>query len=167
MNNTPFKNVKQKILTNKKTMIMKKILITLAAIFSIGISVAMADNDKVINKNQLPAAAQQFLNEHFAGIEITYAKQEREILSLTYEVRLADGTKIEFTSKGLWEQVECRFGEVPAAVIPQAIKEYVDKNYPGVKVLMIEKDRFNYEVKLSNRLELKFDKEFNLYDIDD
>ena len=146
---------------------MKKILIALAFIFSVGVFQAMADNDKVINKNQLPAAAQQFLNEHFAGIKITYAKQEREILSLSYEVRLADGTKIEFTSKGLWDQVECRFGEVPAAVIPQAIKEYVDKNYPGVKVLMIEKDRFNYEVKLSNRLELKFDNDFNLYDIDD
>lgn len=146
---------------------MKKILITLAAIFSIGISVAIADNDKVINKSQLPAPAQQFLNENFAGIEITYAKQEREIIFLSYEVRLADGTKIEFTSKGHWEQIECRFGEVPASVVPQAIKEYVDKNYPGVKVLMIEKDRNDYEVKLSNRLELKFDKEFNLYDIDD
>ena len=146
---------------------MKKILITLAAIFSIGISVAIADNDKVINKSQLPAPAQQFLNENFAGIEITYAKQEREIIFLSYEVRLADGTKIEFTSKGHWEQIECRFGEVPASVVPQAIKEYVDKNYPGVKVLMIEKDRNDYEVKLSNRLELKFDKDFNLYDIDD
>ena len=115
----------------------------------------------------MPATAQQFLNENFAGIEITYAKQEREILNLSYEVRLADGTKIEFTSKGHWDQVECRFGEVPASVIPQAIKEYIDKNYPGVKVLMIEKDRNDYEVKLSNRLELKFDKDFNLYDIDD
>ena len=146
---------------------MKKIIMTLAIVFSVGVFSAMADNDKVINKNRLPATAQQFLNENFAGIEITYAKQEREILNLSYEVRLADGTKIEFTSKGQWDQVECRFGEVPASVIPQAIKEYIDKNYPGVKVLMIEKDRNDYEVKLSNRLELKFDKDFNLYDIDD
>ncbi len=146
---------------------MKKIIMTLAIVFSVGVFSAMADNDKVINKNRLPATAQQFLNENFAGIEITYAKQEREILNLSYEVRLADGTKIEFTSKGQWDQIECRFGEVPASVIPQAIKEYIDKNYPGVKVLMIEKDRNDYELKLSNRLELKFDKDFNLYDIDD
>ena len=146
---------------------MKKILLTLVAIFSIGIFSAMADNDRVINKSQLPVPAQQFLNEHFAGVDLTYAKEERDIFKHSYEVRLADGTKIEFTSKGEWDEVECRFGEVPAAIVPQAIKEYVDKNYAGAKVIYIEKDRNDYEVKLSNRLELKFDKDFNIYDIDD
>ena len=146
---------------------MKKILLTLVAIFSVGIFSAMADNDRVINKSQLPAPAQQFLNEHFAGIDLTYAKEERDIFKHSYEVRLADGTKIEFTSKGEWDEVECRFGEVPAAIVPQAIKEYIEKNYAGAKVLYIEKDRNDYEVKLSNRLELKFDKDFNIYDIDD
>ena len=146
---------------------MKKILLTLIAIFSVGICSAMADNDRVINKSQLPAPAQQFLNEHFAGVDLTYAKEERDIFKHSFEVRLADGTKIEFTSKGEWDEVECRFGEVPAAIVPQAIKEYIDKNYAGAKVLYIEKDRNDYEVKLSNRLELKFDKDFNIYDIDD
>ena len=146
---------------------MKKILLTLVAIFSIGIFSAMADNDRVINKSQLPAPAQQFLNEHFAGVDLTYAKEERDIFKHSYEVRLADGTKIEFTSKGEWDEVECRFGEVPAAIVPQAIKEYIEKNYAGAKVIYIEKDRNDYEVKLSNRLELKFDKDFNIYDIDD
>ena len=146
---------------------MKKILLTLVAIFSVGIFSAMADNDRVINKNQLPAPAQQFQNEHFAGVDLTYAKEERDIFKHSFEVRLADGTKIEFTSKGEWDEVECRFGEVPAAIVPQAIKEYIDKNYAGAKVLYIEKDRNDYEVKLSNSLELKFDKDFNIYDIDD
>lgn len=146
---------------------MKKILLTLVAIFSVGIFSAMADNDKVINKSQLPAPAQQFINEHFAGIDITYAKEEWDFLKHSYEVRLANGAKIEFTSKGVWDEVECRFGEVPAAIIPQAIREYVDKNYAGAKIIYIEKDRNDYEVKLSNRLELKFDNDFNIYDIDD
>jgi hypothetical protein len=146
---------------------MKKILLTLVAIFSVGIFSAIADNDRVINKSQLPAPAQHFLNEHFAGVDLTYAKEERDIFKHSFEVRLADGTKIEFTSKGEWDEVECRFGEVPAAIVPQAIKEYIDKNYAGSKVLYIEKDRNDYEVKLSNRLELKFDKDFNIYDIDD
>ena len=146
---------------------MKKILLTLVAIFSVGIFSVIANNDRVINKSQLPAPAQQFLNEHFAGVDLTYAKEERDIFKHSFEVRLADGTKIEFTSKGEWDEVECRFGEVPAAIVPQAIKEYIDKNYAGAKVLYIEKDRNDYEVKLSNRLELKFDKDFNIYDIDD
>ena len=146
---------------------MKKIFLTLIAIFSIGISAAVADNDKVINKSQLPAPAQQFIDAHFAGIDLTYAKEERDIFSRSYEVRLVNGVKIEFTSKGNWEEVDCQFGEVPAAIVPQPISEYVNKNYPEVKIIKIEKNRNDYEVKLSNRLELKFDKDFNIYDIDD
>ena len=146
---------------------MKKILLTLVAVFSIGIVSANAHNDRIINKSQLPISAQQFIDNHFAGIELTYAKEEFNIFFNSYEVRLADGTKIEFTNRGNWEEVNCRFGEVPSAIIPQPIKDFIDKNHPNVKVILIEKDRNDYEVKLSNRLELKFDKDFNLYDIDD
>lgn len=146
---------------------MKKIILALAAIFSIGVFSASADNDKIINKSQLPAQAQQFINEHFNGIDLSYAKEERDILKKSFEVRLANGAKIEFSDKGGWEEVDCQFSEVPAAIIPVAIKNYIDENFAGEKVISIERNRFNYEVKLSNRLELKFDKDFNIYDIDD
>ena len=146
---------------------MKKIILVLAAIFSIGVFSVSADNDKIINKKQLPAQAQQFINEHFEGVELSYAKSERDILKKSFEVRLANGAKIEFNDKGVWEEVDCQFSEVPAEIIPEAIKKYIDENFAGEKVISIERNRFNYEVKLSNRLELKFDKEFNIYDIDD
>lgn len=146
---------------------MKKIILVLAAIFSIGVFSASADNDKVINKNQLPAQAQQFINEHFNGVDLSYAKEERDILKKSYEVRLVNGARLEFSDKGVWEEVDCQFGEVPAAIIPAAIKKYIDDNFAGEKVISIERNRYNYEVKLSNRLELKFDKDFNIYDIDD
>ena len=45
--------------------------------------------------------------------------------------------------------------------------KYVKDNYPDVKVFLIERDRNNYELKLSNRLELTFDSKFNIIDIDD
>ena len=146
---------------------MKKILFALFAIVSLGISVAKADNDKVINKSQLPAQAQQFINQNFAGVNLSYAKEERDFLSRSYEVMLVDGTKLEFSSNGTWEEVDCRYGEVPAAVIPDSIKRYINENFQGEKVLKIERNRNNYEVKLSNRLELTFDKDFNIIDIDD
>ena len=146
---------------------MKKIILALAAFFSIGVFSASADNDKIINKNQLPAPAQQFINEHFSGIDLSYAKEERDILKKSYEVRLANGARLEFSDKGVWEEVDCQFGEVPAAIIPDAIKKYVSDNFAGEKIISIKRNRYNYEVKLSNRLELKFDKDFNIYDIDD
>ena len=51
-------------------------------------------------------------------------------------------------------------------VIPATIQKYVTTNYPDAKILKIERDKKDYEVKLSNRTELKFDLKFNLIDID-
>ncbi len=146
---------------------MKKILFALVAFLSFGVSAVKADNDKIINKNELPAQTQQFINEHFNGVKLSYAKLERDFLENSYEVMLANGAKLEFSSKGAWEDVDCRYGEVPAAIIPQPIKEYIKSNYPGEKVLKIERERNRYELKLSNRLELIFDENFRIIDIDD
>lgn len=146
---------------------MKKILFALVAFLSFGVSAVKADNDKIINKNELPAQAQQFINEHFNGVKLSYAKLERDFLENSYEVMLANGAKLEFSSKGAWEDVDCRYGEVPAAIIPQPIKEYIKSNYPGERVLKIERERNRYELKLSNRLELIFDENFRIIDIDD
>ena len=146
---------------------MKKILLVLAAVFSVGVFVAVADNDKVINKNQLPIPAQQFIDSHFAGVDLLYAKEDCNIFFSSYEVRLANGVKLELSSKGNWEEVDCNEGAVPVEIVPQPIKDYVEKNYAGERILVIEKNRNDYEIKLSNRLELKFDKEYRLYDIDD
>ena len=55
---------------------------------------------------------------------------------------------------------------VPQAVVPVKIQEFVKSNYPEAKVLKIEKDRYEYEVKLSNFWELTFDLNFNLIDMD-
>ena len=153
-------------INTNKAKIMKKIIFALVAFLSFGVSVAKADNDKIINKNELPAQAQQFLNEHFNGVKLSYAKLERDFLLSSYEVMLANGSKIEFSSKGAWEEVDCRYGEVPQAVVPEPIKKYIQENYPGEKVHKIERDGSRYEVKLSNRLELSFNNDFKIVDID-
>ena len=118
---------------------MKKIMFLLTLVFSLSVVNAFGFNDKVISKNQLPAQAQSFLNENFADVKISYAKQETDFIERSYEVVLADGTKLEFTKKGNWKEVDCRFDEVPAAIVPEAIKSYLRKNYPGEKVLKIER----------------------------
>ena len=66
---------------------------------------ALADNDKVINKNQLPAQAQKFLNENFANVKCSYVKLERDFLERSYEVVLVDGVKLEFSRNGAWKDV--------------------------------------------------------------
>ena len=60
----------------------------------------------------------------------------------------------------------CKYSAVPVAVVPDAIKKYVTTNYPDAKMLKIERDKYDYEVKLSNGWEIKFDMQFNVIDID-
>lgn len=146
---------------------MKKIMFLLTLVFSLCVVNAFGFNDKVIGKNQLPAQAQSFLNENFANVKISYAKQETDFIERSYEVVLADGTKLEFTKKGNWKEVDCRYSEVPSAIVPAPIKNFINENYSGSRVLKIERDSRGYEVKLSNKLELKFNNDFKIVDIDD
>lgn len=146
---------------------MKKIMFLLTLVFSLSVVNAFGFNDKVISKNQLPAQAQSFLNENFADVKISYAKQETDFIERSYEVVLADGTKLEFTKKGNWKEVDCRYGEVPSAIVPAPIKNFINENYSDSRVLKIERDSRGYEVKLSNKLELKFNNDFKIVDIDD
>ena len=139
----------------------------LTLVFSLGVVSAFGFNDKVISKNQLPAQAQSFLNENFADVKISYAKQETDFIERSYEVVLADGTKLEFTKKGNWKEVDCRYSEVPSAIVPAPIKNFINENYSDSRVLKIERDSRGYEVKLSNKLELKFNNDFKIVDIDD
>lgn len=146
---------------------MKKFLFVLIVVFSFGVVVAKADNDRIITKDKLPVAAQTFVKEHFGGLKISYVKEERDFLEKNYQVVFTDGSKLEFTRAGEWKEVDCRYTVVPAAIVPAKISDYIKENYAGEKILQIDRDRYDYEVKLSNRLELTFDKKFNIIDIDD
>ena len=144
---------------------MKKVISVLAVLL-LALGVACAKVDRPIKIEELPATAQNLLKTYFSNSKISFAKVDDEILSKEYEVMLTDGTKIEFDGKGDWESIDCKYGAVPMAIVPNQIKDYITKNYPDVAVLKLDRDGRYYEVLLSNRLELKFDKSFNLVDID-
>jgi hypothetical protein len=146
---------------------MKKILVIILAVFSLGVVTVKADNDRVITKDALPAKAQQFVNAHFANVKISYIKEDRDFFDRNYELVFADGSKIEFGRNGEWVDVDCRYNSVPQAIVPDAIKAYVKSNFPDVKIIEIERKRANHEVKLSNKLELVFDKNLKIKGIDD
>lgn len=146
---------------------MKKILVIILAVFSLGVVTVKADNDRVITKDALPAKAQQFVNAHFASVKISYIKEDRDFFDRNYELVFADGSKIEFGRNGEWVDVDCRYNSVPLAIVPDAIKAYVKSNFPDVKIIEIERKRANHEVKLSNKLELVFDKNLKIKGIDD
>lgn len=78
-----------------------------------------------------------------------------------------NGSKVEFVRNGDWKEVDCRYGEVPAGIVPQPILDYVNTRFTGRTVVRIERERKGYDVGLDNGLDLKFDRSFRLVDIDD
>ena len=146
---------------------MKKLMITFSILVPFGINTACADNDKPIAVTQLPQAAQQFIKTHFPKEKVAFAKLERDFLETTYEVLFTNSTKVEFYKDGEWKEVDCKYSTVPAKIVPAQIAQYVAQNYPDAQVVQIDRDRRDYEVKLTNGWELTFDLNFNLIDIDD
>ena len=128
--------------------------------------VANAGNDKPISVNALPAKAQTLLNNHFNGQKVMLATIESGVVSRSYDVVLQNGTKLEFDKKGNLTEIDCKQGIVPALLIPQAIKNYLEVNYAGQSVKKIEIKKNEYEVELVNGLDLTFNKHFQLIDID-
>ena len=88
------------------------------------------------------------------------------LFSKEYTVIFTNGEKIEFDGHGKWTEVKCKRSAVPASLVPQQIARYISSNYPDCRILEIERDEDEYEVKLSNYVEVTFDSRFNVIDID-
>ncbi len=145
---------------------MKKIAFLFVCLLTMSLNV-LAGNDKPIEVNEMPKAAQTFIKAHFANQSVAMAKVENEFMSKSYDVIFTNGDKVEFDKHGNWTNVDCEHTQVPVAIIPQAIQAYVTKNYPQAKVLKIEKnDRKGYDIDLSNGFDIEFDKNFRVVEID-
>lgn len=143
---------------------MKKIF-AIIAVSMVAVTLAKAD-DRPVGFSQLPSAAQTFINDTYPGEKISYATVDDDLIRPDYNVVLASGVRIQFENDGRLEKIEARSG-VPEGVVPVQICDYVGMHYPDAVIVEYEIGRRAYEVRLSNRLELKFNRNFNLIEIDD
>lgn len=151
---------------------MKKITVTLIAIIAsattlFAISLINLTEDKPISYDKLPADAQKFIETYYANEEISHITLDRDVISVDYKVALLSGTKLEFNSKGEWKEVETRNSAVPNDLVPQQIVEYVEANYPNREITEINRNHSYTEVTLKGGLELTFNRNYKLVDVDD
>ena len=130
-------------------------------------TMVMADNDKPREVSQLPAKAQTFIKTYFKDHKVAMAKLESGMFYKSYDVVLTNWEKIEFDKSTEWKYVLCMKSEVQTLILPDTIHKYVKTNYPDAKILQIEYDDNEYEIKLSNRWEITFDSKMRVIDIDD
>lgn len=126
---------------------------------------AYAD-DRPVTFSQLPAAAQAFINDTYPGEKVSYATVDDDFIRPDYTVVLASGVRMQFENDGRLEKIEAKAG-VPDAVVPVQIRDYVRIHYPDAVIVEYEVGKRTYDVKLTNRLEFKFNRNFNLIEVDD
>lgn len=150
---------------------MKKFFLQTAAVFSVLFfsvtsAFALADADKPITINELPKAALTVISQNFAKHQVALTKMEVDLLDRSYNVFFTNGDKLEFDRKGNWTEISCKKDGVPAALVPQAIANYVKTHQPDAKIIKIERENKTYDVNLSNGFEYTFNKKFKVVDVD-
>ena len=134
---------------------MKKIL-SLLVLAIVAVQFSFAKDVITKDMNQLPLPA--------------HIKIDKDMMESTkYEVVLMDGTEIDFDSKGNWEEVSAKKGQVvPVSIIPGFAVNYLKShNFVNEGVTKVERDRKGYEIELSTGLSFKFDKKGKFIKADD
>ena len=124
---------------------------------------AKADHNQVITYNQLPEAAQTLLKQYFAGKVPLIVTMDWDDYNIVYE----SGEKVEFDKQGNWKEIDCKVSRVPSELIPEQIKSHIKATFPGATILKLDRNRRGYEVKLNNGLEVEYNRDFQVIDIDD
>jgi hypothetical protein len=144
---------------------MKRTLITLALVL-VTFAIVKAD-DRPVTFNQLPQAAQTFINTNYPDEKVAFATVDDDFIRPDYHVALVSGVMLQFEHGGSLEKIETRNGNIPAGIIPFHIIYMVKQYYPEAQITEYEIGKRSYEVKLSNRMEMKFNTKFQIIELDD
>lgn len=142
-----FKNI-----FNMKTRIFTMLLVAVMASISLS-----AFAGRKIDATELPRNARVLIAKYYPNDRIKKVKMEKSGYGIKYEVDMMSGAELEFAGNGEWLEIEAsKRGAVPAGLVPAHILRDVKRNYRGVYIVKIEKERGGYEVKLSNHKKIRF-----------
>jgi uncharacterized membrane protein YkoI len=130
----------------------------ITAVLLLGFAIS-AKAQKKIEVTELPKPAQEFLKKHFSNTSVEVAKKDAEHGEKGYEVKLKDGTEVEFWKDGSYREVDGGDKPIPTEFIPKDVKDYVKKNYPNEKITHIDYGHKDLDVDLTNKIDLEFTKE--------
>lgn len=149
----------------------KKRLWAVAAVILAAIAVMVAANmesSRPVTADELPGTARDFIGDNYPGDSPALILKKFDDLHTSYEVTFTDGTKLTFGRHGEWTDIESRVRPVPSGLIPPQISDYTGRNFPGIPLMEISRDRKEVEVRLANKVELTFDSTaWTLTDFDD
>ena len=144
---------------------LKSFLMALVA-YSFSFTACTA-GEKVITYPELPLDAQRLIEKYFQKADVSVVIMDREAIFVEYEVRLTDGTKIEFEKNGELKKIDCGTKAVPETLLPEPVRQYVKNQFPNTLITEWGKDDRRWKAELSNGVDLLFDKNYQFVGIDD
>lgn len=111
----------------------------------------------LISLNELPMDAQTFLNDFFPSEKARTVEKQSIGKVIMYNVELDNGYDMLFNEDGLWQEVSAPENKtLPSGIAPEAIEEYVAKNYPDYGINEINRTGDGYNVEIIGGVRLTF-----------
>lgn len=139
-----------------------KIFLTAVLVYTFG---PLQAQDYYLRADEFPVEITSFVKEHFPNSDVVSIKREGK-RKIEYEVKLQNREELEFDENFTIKDMESKMG-LPDTVIPEKIRTYVAKNYPGKRIEEWKRKRKGQEIELDNGLEILFDFDGNFIKIDD
>ncbi len=128
--------------------------------------------DIIVDASTLPEEALNFINTQYPEADILLVEQDED----GYDIYLSGGIEIDYDFDGTieidrdepdrWDDWNDWNDTIDASTLPEVILNYISANYPNTTIQRAEFDDGLYEVTLTNRLELTFQSNGTLVDID-
>ncbi|WP_075319159.1 PepSY-like domain-containing protein [Bacteroides togonis] len=136
----------------------------LLAFFPILLGVWMlssCDDEKKIDFGDLPSEARSFIENYFPSADILSIVQEKEDGRKEYQVKLSNGTDMEFDEDGEWTNIECYFSPLPTGILPANVITKVEELHPEAYINGVEKELGGYVVEVTDADGIDWDMRFN------
>ena len=142
-------------------------VLSLALLFAISVP-AVSNAERVpMPVDKMPSQVQTFLNDYYPGAKVqkSWAKMMRPTTEpMWYRVNLDNGTKLWFDLTGNWYQVNAKKSTTPVSIdlLPNIARKVISEKYPNATITSVKFKKDQYKVKLSDGMQLKFDKTYSL-----
>jgi hypothetical protein len=143
---------------------MKINKITISMIVAAVIFVS-CDKDEIEPGDNMPKEIRTYITAHYPSQSITHSEIYIADSIKTYEIKLNNGTSLEFDYKKAIVDIDGNT-ELPKSVISSKIFDYVSINYPSNFITGWEMDEGKQEVELNNSVDLEFDMNNDFLQID-
>lgn len=108
--------------------------------------------DTIVSADSLPQNAKDFISTHFKDSKINLVEKDWD----GYEVKLSNGTEIDFKSNGDFKEIDGNYKAIPDTILPDILAK-AKQSQNGAKLMEIEKKWNGYELKFDNNMEVYID----------